>query len=108
MAYQAAELRGWLQAESLLNLCRLADQHGVSIDTCETKAAVVEVLLAAGEEVRGPSAAPRPAEMDVVDEEPEVKASKSCERFPCAFLGNVVACGEIEHWTNANVGHGRS
>ncbi len=82
MAGPTSEPRAWLEAGSLLNLCRLAVKHGVSIDTCETKEAVVQVLLAVGEGLLGQPGAFQPSPsatpMDV-DEEPggQVSAARS-------------------------------
>lgn len=75
MACRTSEVRAWLEAESLLNLCRLADKHSVSIDNaCETKEAVVRALLDAREGLWGqpgalpPSPSATPMAMDVDEE----------------------------------------
>lgn len=48
MAMMAGEddRRSLLEGESLMNLCLLAHKHSVNTDACETKAAVIQALLA--------------------------------------------------------------
>lgn len=42
-----------LEGKSLMALCLLAHEHGVNTDGCETKAEVIQALLAAGKAVGG-------------------------------------------------------